>query len=177
MFQGKRRGAHPGAPLVEFVCSEVPPMSMKRALLAVLVTASPLFADDSAWFVSVPPLSVSPVPRAETHRLQEGGVVETDGFAQMTFSFGGEFKDAVPSTGRIGALLVPDDPKILHLLRSEGQIVFAVEVLYKVVPGQHAIFVSEQQTQRVAFPRYRVFFYNETGSTATVSLSVYRSRC
>ncbi|HEX5045059.1 MAG TPA: hypothetical protein VFV75_19350 [Candidatus Polarisedimenticolaceae bacterium] len=141
-----------------------------RALLALLLAAD-------AWFVSVPPLSVPPVPRAETHRLLEGGVVETDGFAQMTFSFGGEFKDGVPGSGRIGALLVPDDPKILHLLRTEGQVVFAVEVLYKVVPGQHAIFVSEQQTQRVAFPRYRVFFYNETGSTATVSLSVYRTRC
>jgi len=150
---------------------------MKRALLALVLAASPLLAEDSAWFVSIPPVTVGPVPRAETHRLLEGGVIETDGFAQMTFSFGGEFKDAIPSSGRIGALLVPDDPKILHLLHSEGQIVFAVEVTYKVVPGKDAIFVSEQQTQRVAFPRYRVFFYNETHSTALVSLSVYRSRC
>ena len=52
-----------------------------------------------------------------------------------------------------------------------------MEVTFKVVPSQNAIFVSEQQTQRVAFPRYRVFFYNETSSTAVVSLSVYRSRC
>lgn len=150
---------------------------MKRALAAVLLALSPVLAQDSAWFVSIPPVAVAPVPRADTHRLLEGGVVETDGFAQMTFSFGGEFKDAIPSSGRVGALLVPDDPKILHLLRNEGQIVFAVEVTYKVVPGKNAIFVSEQQTQRVAFPRYRVFFYNETSSTATVSLSVYRSRC
>jgi hypothetical protein len=150
---------------------------MRQALLVVLLAVSPLLAQDRAWFVSVPPVSVVPVPRADTHRLLEGGVVETDGFAQMTFSFGGEFKDAIPGSGRIGALLVPDDPKILHLLRNEGQIVFAVEVSYKIVPGQHAIFVSEQQTQRVAFPRYRVFFYNETGSAAVVSLSVYRSRC
>jgi hypothetical protein len=150
---------------------------MKRALLAMVLAASPLLAEDSHWFVSIPPVTVGPVPRAETHRLLEGGVIDTDGFAQMTFSFGGEFKDAIPSSGRIGALLVPDDPKILHLLHAEGQIVFAVEVTYKVVPGKDAIFVSEQQTQRVAFPRYRVFFYNETHSTAVVSLSVYRSRC
>jgi hypothetical protein len=149
---------------------------MACALLALLA-GSPLAADDSAWFVSVPPLAVSPVPRSETHRLLDAGVIQTDGFAQMTFSFGGEFKDGIPSSGRIGALLVPDDPKILHLLRSEGQIVFAVEVTFKVVPSQNAIFVSEQQTQRVAFPRYRVFFYNETNSTAMVSLSVYRTKC
>ena len=151
--------------------------TVKALLIAVMLSASPLAAEDSAWFVSVPPLAVSPVPRNETHRLLDGGVIQTDGFAQMTFSFGGEFKDAIPSSGRIGALLVPDDPRILHLLRSEGQIVFALEVTFKVVPGQNAIFVSEQQTQRVAFPRYRVFFYNETSSTATVSLSVYRTRC
>ena len=150
----------------------------RTALLAtLLLAATPLAAEDSAWFVSVPPLAVSPVPRAETHRLQDGGVLQTDGFAQMTFSFGGEFKEGIPSSGKIGALLVPDDPKILHLLRSEGQIVFAVEVTFKVVPSQNAIFVSDQQTHRVAFPRYRVFFYNETNSTAVVSLSVYRSRC
>ena len=146
-------------------------------LIAVLLAASPLAADDSAWFVSVPPVAVSPVARNETHRLLDGGVIQTDGFAQMTFSFGGEFKDGIPSSGKIGALLVPDDPRILHLLRSEGQIVFALEVTFKVAPGQNAIFVSEQQTQRVAFPRYRVFFYNETSSTAMVSLSVYRTRC
>jgi hypothetical protein len=150
----------------------------KVLLIAVLLAASSLLsAADSAWFVSVPPVAVSPVARNETHRLLDGGVIETDGFAHMTFSFGGEFKDGIPTSGRIGALLVPDDPKILHLLRSEGQIVFALEVTFKVIPGQHAIFVSEQQTQRVAFPRYRVFFYNETSSTAMVTLSVYRTRC
>ena len=156
-------------------------MTRRHAALALLLgvlAVPPLPAgDDSAWFVSVPPVAVPPVPRADTHRLLDGGVVETDGFAQMTFSFGGEFKDAIPQSGRIGAFLVPDDPRVLHLLRSEGQVVFAVEVAHKIGPGKNAIFVSEQQTKRVAFPRYRVFFYNETDSTATVSLSVYRTRC
>ena len=150
-----------------------------RFLLAAcaILCALPLAADDSAWFVSIPPVPVPPIPRADTQRLLDGGVIETDGFAQMTFSFGGEFKDGVPASGRIGAILVPDDPRILQLLQREGQVVFAVEVTYKVGQSRNPIFVSEQQTQRVAFPRYRVFLYNETNSTATVSLSVYRSRC
>jgi hypothetical protein len=153
-------------------------LALGPAVCALLLLASSLpAAEDSAWFVSVPPVTVAPAPRAETHRLLEGGVLQTDGFAQMTFSFGGEFKDAIPSSGRMGAILVPDDPKILHLFRNEGQIVFAVEVTFKVGPSGNAIFVSEQQTQRVAWPRYRVFFYNETSSSAVVSLSVYRSRC
>lgn len=151
---------------------------MRFPLAAVgLVLALPLAAQESAWFVSVPTLPVPPIPRGDTQRLLDGGTIETDGFAQMTFSFGGEFKDAVPTSGRIGAILVPDDPRILQLLQREGQVVFAVEVTYKVTGSRNPIFVSEQQTHRVAFPRYRVFFYNETNSTATVSLNVYRSRC
>lgn len=146
-------------------------------LLAAVAAALPIAAEESAWFVLLPSVPVPPIPKADTQRLLDGGVIETDGFAQLTFSFGGEFKDSVPASGRLGAILVPDDPRILHLLRNEGQIVFAVEVKFSVGPNQNAIFVSEQQTQRVAFPRYRVFFYNETGSTATVVLSVYRSRC
>ena len=154
---------------------------MTRALatlfaLAVLA-APPLAADETGWFVLLPSVPVPPIPKSDTQRLLDGGVIETDGFAQMTFSFGGEFKDSVPNGGRLGALLVPDDPRILHLLRNEGQIVFAVEVKFVVGPNQNAIFVSEQQTQRVAFPRYRVFFYNETNSTAVVAFAVYRSRC
>jgi hypothetical protein len=146
-------------------------------LLSAVAAALPLVAQESAWFVLLPTVPVPPLPRADTQRLLDGGVIETDGFAQMTFSFGGEFKDSVPNGGRVGALLVPDDPKILHLLRNEGQIVFAVEVKFTVGPNQNAIFVSEQQTQRVAFPRYRVFFYNETNSTAMVAFAVYRSKC
>ena len=151
-------------------------MRIPVAAAAVLV-ALLLAAQDSNWFVSIPTLPVPPIPRSDTQRLLDGGTIETDGFAQMTFSFGGEFKEAVPASGRIGAILVPDDPRILQLLEREGQVVFAVEVTHKVTGGKNPIFVSEQQTHRVAFPRYRVFFYNETSSTATVSLNVYRSRC
>ncbi|HEX6850926.1 MAG TPA: hypothetical protein VF139_05925 [Candidatus Polarisedimenticolaceae bacterium] len=154
---------------------------MTRALVTLfalaVLAAPPLAADETGWFVLLPSVPVPPIPKSDTQRLLDGGVIETDGFAQMTFSFGGEFKDGVPTSGRVGAILVPDDPRVLQLLQREGQVVFAVEVTHKVTGGKNPIFVSEQQTQRVAFPRYRVFFYNETGSTAVVSLSVYRSRC
>lgn len=145
-------------------------------LATTLLAAAPLSAEDT-WFVTIPLTPVAPVPRSDTHRWIDAGTIETDGFAQMTFSFGGEFKEGVPTSGRIGAILVPDHPTILQLLRGEGQIVFAVEVKYKVGQNQGPIFVSDQQTERIAFPRYRVFFYNETSSNATVSLSVYRTKC
>lgn len=154
-------------------------MIRRLAVILVLAVVSfvPLAAEESPWFVALASVPVPPIPKTDTQRLLDGGVIETDGFAQMTFSFGGEFKDSVPNGGRLGALLVPDDPRILHLLRNEGQIVFAVEVKFTVGANQNAIFVSEQQTQRVAFPRYRVFFYNETNSTAVVAFAVYRSKC
>ena len=155
---------------------------MRTTVAALLATAAlvltpPLSAEDSPWFVTIPLTTITPVARNETQRLFDGGTIQTDGFAQMTFSFAGEFKEGVPQSGRIGALLVPDDSRVLQLLRAEGQIIFAVEVKFQVKPNQGTIFVSDQQTERIAFPRYRVFFYNETGSTAAVSLSVYRSKC
>jgi hypothetical protein len=39
-----------------------------------------------------------------------------------------------------------------------------------------AIFVSDQVVVNVAFPSYRIYFYNETTSGASVSLFVYRRR-
>ena len=151
--------------------------STAAALLAAALFAPSLSAEDSPWFITIPLTTVTPVARTETQRLLDAGTVQTDGFAQMTFSFAGEFKDGVPESGRIGAILVPDDPKVLQLLRAEGQIIFPVEVKYVVKSHQSTIFVSDQQTERIAFPRYRIFFYNETGSAAVVSLSVYRSKC
>jgi hypothetical protein len=38
------------------------------------------------------------------------------------------------------------------------------------------VFLSAQPTAKIGFPRYRIYFYNETSSAAKVALFVYRSR-
>lgn len=144
--------------------------------LAVFLATSTGAAADS-WFVSFPRVTVPPIERSNVAQLLDVGVIETDGFTEMVFSLGGEFKEAVPSSGTIGAILIPDHEMFDYLLRNEGQFVFPLEVTHTVRSSSSAVFISEAQTARVAFPRYRIYLYNETTSGASVSLFVYRTRC
>ena len=133
-------------------------------------------AEETHWFVSIERVNVAPIKRSDVSQLIEVGIVETDGFSELVFSLGGEFKEGVPTEGRVGAILIPDIDVALHLLRNEGEFVFPLEAIYEVSPLKAALFMSEQITAKVAFPRYRVFLYNETTSGATVSLFIYRTR-
>ena len=129
-----------------------------------------------SWFVSFERLQVAPVARADTDQWIDVGTVETDGFSGLVFSIGGEFKEAVPASGKVGVVLVPDTEVFMYLLRNEGHVAFPLEASVEIAPSTGAVFISEQLTAKVAFPRYRVFMYNETSSGATVSLFVYRTR-
>ena len=133
-------------------------------------------AGSTDWFVSFERLQVAPVDRAETTQLVEAGIIETDGFSELVFSLGGEFKEGIPESGTVGVVLIPDIDIFTYLLRNEGEFVFPLEAKVEIRGLSSAIFVSEQQWAKVAFPRYRVYLYNETTSGATVSLFVYRTR-
>jgi hypothetical protein len=150
-------------------------VSKVASLALLLLVAAPALATDD-WFVSFERIQVSPIQRSNTPSLVEVGTVDTDGFSELVFSLGGEFKEGVPSSGKIGVVLIPDIEIFQYLLRSEGQFVFPLEVVYEVGKINGAIFVSPAQTAKVAFPAYRVYMYNETTSGATVSLFVYRTR-
>ena len=137
-------------------------------VLGVLITPSWLpthAAGPTNWFVSFQRVQVAPVSRSDTTQLYEAGTIDTDGFAELVFSLGGEFKEAIP-----------DVEVFDYLLRNEGHIVFPLEARVEIGGQPGAIFISEQQTAKVAFARYRVYFYNETTSGANVSLFVYRTR-
>ena len=153
-------------------------MKVFRGILSavlVLLGSTAVFAAGD-WFVSFERVQVAPVARSETPSLVEVGTVETDGFSELVFSLGGEFKEGLPSSGTIGAILIPDIDIFQYLLRNEGQFIFPLEVIFEVGRMKGAIFVSPAQTAKVAFPSYRVYMYNETTSGATVSLFVYRTR-
>jgi hypothetical protein len=143
------------------------------AMVSALVTVTPAA---ESWFVPFEKIQLAPVARENTTQLVEAGTIQTDGFAELVFSFGGEFKEAVPTSGRVGAILVPDHAVFDYLLRQEGRIVFPLEVVVPITAGTGPIFVSEQIVANVAFPAYRIFLYNETSSGANVSLFVYRRR-
>jgi len=156
----------------------------KRVLLAsflLFALALPVGSGDSlaegSWFVGLEIKNVPPTPRSAVTQLFDAGAVDTDGFRDMVISFGGEFKESLPTSGRVGAILIPDHEITDQLLRNEGVFVFPTEIEYKVddtIQGQ--FFMSGSIQTKVAFPRYRVYLYNETTSGASMSVFVYRSR-
>lgn len=129
-----------------------------------------------SWFVSFKGVDVAPVERTNVTQLIDAGAFDADGFRELVFSLGGEFKEGLPTSGRVGVILLPDNEMVDYMLRNEGTFVFPLEVWFDVKNPERHVFISEQQIARVAFPRYRVYFYNETSSGARVSLFVYRSR-
>ena len=145
-------------------------------LAVAFLGVSVVVAAESGWFVPFERVPVAPVARSSTAQLVDGGTVETDGFAQLEFSLGGEFKEGIPEKGTVGALLIPDMDPFLLLFRTEGQILAALEVKI-TVGGGGRIFLSKETSARIAFPRYRVFFYNETSSGAVLWLYLYKTRC
>ena len=152
------------------------------ALLGVLsiclaAAGSGAVAQDTHWFAAFEGQSVSPgIARTDTQRLVEVGTVETDGFSELRISIAGEFKEAVPRSGTIGAILIPDINPFTYLLQQEGEIVFATEVSVAIGGQPGAIFYSKTVAAKVAFPAYRIYLYNDTGSAANVNVYVYRVR-
>jgi hypothetical protein len=144
-------------------------------LLVMIAVPSAGIGEDS-WFVSFPRIQVQPVARADTAQLELAGTIDTDHFSELVFSLGGEFKERLPESGMVGAILIPDTEVAIFLLEHEGYLVFPLEVTFNTEGLKRTVFISDQQTAKVAFPRYRVYFYNETDSGAVMTLSVYRTR-
>lgn len=163
------------------------PTSVSTAVhlaLALFLTAAgtvfpgaPVRAESPSWFVAFEGINVPQgIQRNDVTQLIDGGSITTDGFSELVFSFGGEFKEGIPASGTLGAILLPDEELVEYLLRNEGHFVFPLEVKFDVQGLNSHVFLSEQQTAKIGFPRYRVYFYNGTHSAATVSLFVYRNR-
>jgi hypothetical protein len=146
-------------------------------LICLVATGSDAVAQETHWFAAFEGQSVSPhIASTDTQRMLEVGTVETDGFSELRISIAGEFKEAVPRSGTVGAILVPDINPFIYLLEQEGKIVFATEVKVPVDGQSGAIFYSEAVPAKVAFPAYRIYLYNDTTSSANVNVYVYRVR-
>jgi hypothetical protein len=162
-------------PARSLVVALLPAVSL--ALGIILLATPEALAAESSWFVSFEGAYVAQnVKRSDVTQLVEVGTIQTDGFSELVFSFGGEFKERIPQGGTIGAILLPDEELVDYLLRAEGQFVFPLEVTFSVNGLSTHLFVSKQQTAKIGFPAYRVYLYNETDAGANVSLFVYRNR-
>lgn len=116
---------------------------------------------------------VSPVGRQEVLNLVPGGTVETDGFTSVVLSLQGEVKDNVFAPGTVGALLIPDEEPVLRALRDGGRIQHALEVEARLTPEESSHFSSQPTEGRVAFPRYRIYFYNSGDRSVEANLFLY----
>ena len=118
-------------------------------------------------------ITVAPVSPKETTRLIAGGTLVTDGFSNMVLSLTGQIKGEVFRPGIVGAILIPDEEPVTRAFDEKGQLQFSLEVNAAGVSGAAPYFASNQSRFNVAFPRYKVWFYNTSDKTVTVNLYAY----
>jgi hypothetical protein len=154
------------------------------ALLVLVPIASPARAQsgaagpfaDSKSMETIAEVTVHPVDRSETTQLIDAGTIELDGFTYVVLSLIGEMKEQPTRDGRIGAILIPDAPAFDKVLRDHRFFGFPLEVTGSVSIDGKPFFMSDKKRELVAFPRYRVYFYNTTNRTATAWLFAYRTK-
>ncbi len=126
----------------------------------------------TATFAAIEDVLVPPASREHMTRLIAGGTLATDGFGTVVLSLAGVFRGRLTHAGAVGAILVPETGPIAQVLQEKGALQFPLEVK-ATTTATFAYFSSDQPRHVVAFPRYRVYFYNDTATTATVNLYAY----
>lgn len=123
-------------------------------------------------FLRRPREIVPPVRREEVTKLVEGGVLEVDGFTEVVLSLQGEVRGTLYRGGTVGAILIPDEEPIVEAFNLGDRLQFPLEVKADVAV-ETAPYFSAQVTKRVAFPRYRVYFYNSSDKSVEAYLYLY----
>lgn len=127
-----------------------------------------------ASFTRIVDVTVPPGELEDTIDLVTAGLLDVDGYTEVTLSLLVVAGDLLPRPGTVRALLVPEDPRLTQVLEQFGEVVFPLEVSTEVAPGEGLRhFDSEPTRHPLAFPRYRVMFHNGAPKTVTVSLFVY----
>jgi hypothetical protein len=121
--------------------------------------------------VSLPEEVVPTVLPAETTSLVPGGLIEADGFRTAVVSLAGLVRGQSMAEGEVGAILLPDDEEILKLFDDEARILLELEVSVATEPA--SAYFSGSESVTLAFPRYRVFYYNTTDRAVSVRLYAY----
>lgn len=116
---------------------------------------------------------VPPIRRSEITNLVQAGTIETDGYSGAVLSLQGEVKSATFEAGTVGAMLIPEEEPIAMAMRDGRRIEFPLEVTAKLDASGSTYFNSDQIKLDVAFPRYRVYFYNSGSKGVEANLYVY----
>jgi len=116
---------------------------------------------------------VPPVGRSYTTGLVQADPAITDGFTDVVLNLEGEIKSDQFTPGVVGAVLLPDEEPVLRAFKEEGQFLFPLEIAVQAVPGDPRTFGAETVRTIIGFPRYRIYFYNQTDRTAELTLYLY----
>ena len=127
----------------------------------------------NATLVTLSDITVSPVKPTDTTRLISGGSLLTDGFPYLVLSLSGHVKGTVHRPGTVGVILIPDEEPIIRAFDEEGQMQFPLEVTAPAVSGHSPYFASNPSRFTLAFPKYRLFLYNTSDKTVSVTLYAY----
>jgi hypothetical protein len=118
---------------------------------------------------------VPPLQRNDLDDSVQAAAVDTGGFSKAVLCLQGEMKGGGFRPGFVGAVLVPDEEPVVRALREARRIEFPLETAARMESGDGAYFDSGPVEVALAFPRYRVYFYNTTGRGASVNLYLYLS--
>ncbi len=128
---------------------------------------------DDTTLATLADVIVPPVRREDTTHFIDAGIVTTDGFAFAVVSVLGELKGQVQKPGDVGAVLLPDDERVLRALNERGQLLLAEEAKVTPAAGASPYFAARPVRFAVAYPRYRVFLYNAGDKAAAVTVHTY----
>lgn len=118
-------------------------------------------------------ITVAPVAVKDTNQWVEAGVLEADGYTHAVLSVAGTVQGTVTNAGFVGLILVPDQEVPVRALREKGQLLFPIELQTSAGRAGQPYFGSLPTRYPLAFPRYRVFFYNTTDKTVSLDLFAY----
>jgi hypothetical protein len=116
---------------------------------------------------------VPPVRREDANHLVDAGSIVADGFAAVVLSLTGEIKGQPRQPGEVGAILLPDEDRVLRAFTERGQFLMPLEVKALPSTGGSPYFAAQTRRFTVAYPRYRVFLYNAGDRSVGVSLHAY----
>jgi hypothetical protein len=131
-----------------------------------------------------------PVPHSRFHRivdvtvpagtlestidLVEAAALDVSGFTEASLSLLVVTGELLSREGKVGAWLVPAEERVAQVLDQYGEAMFPLAVEAVVTPGDGVRHFDSPATRLpLAFPRYRVLFYNGSAKAVTVSLFAY----
>ena len=116
---------------------------------------------------------VAPADPKDAINLIAAGTLEARGFRSAVVSLAGQIKSNYPGSGAVGALLVPDTGFFIRAFEEDGEALLSVRIEAPVDSESGSYFAVTQPQLQLAFPSYRVYFFNTTERPAGVNLYVY----